>query len=103
MPAFPFVERLMAVLVLCAQARFGLLGLKDHAFPRIKLFKKHQDTAKPVEYGGAMKDSNELLKWTVEQTGVFVGVKVSSAQVLVRLRGHPGGGARELCYAYATF
>lgn len=58
------------------QARFGLLGLKDDSFPRIKLFKKGQDTAKPVEYTGTMKDSSELLRWTVEQTGVFVGVKV---------------------------
>lgn len=56
-------------------ARFGLLGLKDDSFPRIKLFKRGADTAKPVDYSGAMKDSSELLRWTVEQTGVFVGVK----------------------------
>lgn len=58
------------------QARYGLLGVKDDAFPRIKLFKKGQDTAKPVEYTGPIKDSKELLAWTVTQTGVFVGVKV---------------------------
>lgn len=65
------------------QARFGLLGLKDTAFPRIKLFKKGQDTAKPLDYGGAMKDDKALLEWTVQQTGVFVGVKV-------RVRGDGG-------------
>jgi len=62
--------------MLILQARFGLLGLKDDAFPRLKLFKKGSDTAKPVDYGGPMKDSKEMLAWTVEQTGVFVGVKV---------------------------
>lgn len=62
------------------QGRFGLLGLKDDAFPRIKLFKKGADTAKPISYDGVMKDSSELLKWTVEQTGVFVGVKVGSSR-----------------------
>jgi hypothetical protein len=70
------------------QARFGLLGLKDDAFPRIKLFKKGADTAKPISFEGATKDSNDLLKWTVEQTGVFVGVKVGSRQTLVRRRKH---------------
>jgi hypothetical protein len=65
------------------QARFGLLGLKDDSFPRIKLFKKGADTAKPVDYSGAMKDSSELLRWTVEQTGVFVGVKVGGAVALL--------------------
>jgi hypothetical protein len=58
------------------QARFGLVGLKDDAFPRIKLFKKGMDTAKPVDLSGNMKDSKGLLDWTVEQTGVFVGVTV---------------------------
>lgn len=65
-----------AVPLAPVQARFGLLGLKDDAFPRVKLFKKGADTAKPIDYSGAMKDSSELLRWTVEQTGVFVGVKV---------------------------
>lgn len=65
------------------QARFGLVGLPDSALPRIKLFKKGADTAKPVDYGGPMKDSAELLAWTVEQTGVFVGVKVRGVVVVV--------------------
>jgi hypothetical protein len=66
------------------QARFGLLGLKDEAFPRIKLFKKGQHTAKPVDYTKSMKDSNELLAWTVAQTGVFVGVKVRTDCIAFR-------------------
>lgn len=77
--AFPRINFLTFSAVLChavLQARFGLLGLKDEAFPRIKLFKKGQHTAKPVDYTKSMKDSNELLAWTVAQTGVFVGVKV---------------------------
>lgn len=84
--ALPFQVRCMSQQLLCVpcramplapvQARFGLLGLKDDAFPRVKLFKKGADTAKPIDYSGAMKDSSELLRWTVEQTGVFVGVKV---------------------------
>lgn len=53
-----------------------MVGLKDEAFPRIKLFKKGMDTSKPVDCTGNMKESKDLLDWTVAQTGVFVGVKV---------------------------
>lgn len=75
------------------QARFGLLGVKDEAFPRIKLFKKGQDTAKPVDYTGSMKDSSELLAWTVAQTGVFVGVKVRPGLQRIKPRGEAQHGS----------
>jgi hypothetical protein len=72
-----------ALLLQLLQARYGLLGLKDEGFPKIKLFKKGADTAKPLVYSGPAKDSKALLDWTVGQTGVFVGVKV---------RAYGGGG-----------
>lgn len=78
------------------QARFGLVGLKDEAFPRIKLFRKGQDTAKPVDYSASMKDSSELLAWTVAKTGVFVGVKVRS-QPTVRVEAQSSTRAAHLC------
>lgn len=56
-------------------ARYGLVALKDEGFPRYKLFKKGADTTKPLDYTGDMKQAKELLRWTVEQTGVFIGIK----------------------------
>jgi hypothetical protein len=52
------------------------VALKDENFPRYKLFKKGADTTKPLDYKGDMKKAKELLRWTVEQTGVFIGIKV---------------------------
>ncbi|KAF8072473.1 Erp29 [Scenedesmus sp. PABB004] len=56
-------------------ARYGLTGVKDDAWPVYRLFKKGADTAKPLPYDGDMKRASELLRWVVEATGVFVGVK----------------------------
>lgn len=58
------------------QARFGFVGLKDDAFPRVKLFRRGQATSKPLDFTGSLKSSKDMLAWTVQQTGVFVGVKV---------------------------
>jgi hypothetical protein len=67
---------LLPQLLLLLQARYGLVALKDENFPRYKLFKKGSDTTKPLDYKGDMKQAKELLRWTVEQTGVFIGIKV---------------------------
>jgi hypothetical protein len=69
------------LLLLLAQARYNLVALKDEAFPRYKLFKKGADTKKPLEYTGNMKQAKELLRWTVEQTGVFIGIKVEGGMM----------------------
>eukprot|EP00879_Flechtneria_rotunda_P018117 GHRR01018998.1.p1 GENE.GHRR01018998.1~~GHRR01018998.1.p1 ORF type:complete len:221 (+),score=85.40 GHRR01018998.1:607-1269(+) len=56
-------------------ARYGLAGLQDKDFPRFKLFTKGADTTKPIDYKGNTKNSKDMLRWIVEQTGVFVGIK----------------------------
>lgn len=80
---------LLPTLPMCAvcscQARFGLVGLQDDAFPRVKLFKRGQDTAKPIDYTGSLKSETDMLSWTVGQTGVFVGIKASSELVAVAM------------------
>jgi hypothetical protein len=76
----------LPLLLLPPQARYNLVALKDENFPRYKLFKKGADTTKPLEYSGGMKQAKELLRWTVEQTGVFIGIKV-------RFRVHCGGSS----------
>eukprot|EP00775_Hariotina_reticulata_P011716 gene11716-11861_t len=55
-------------------ARYGLSGLKTNDFPRFKLFKKGTDTTQPINYSGESKPKS-MMKWIVQQTGVFVGVK----------------------------
>lgn len=65
------------------QARYGLVGLKDNDFPKYKLFKKGADTTKPADYtpnNDDAKSSKSMLNWIIQQTGVFIGVKVSRQQ-----------------------
>lgn len=61
------------------QARYGLLPLKDSDFPKYKLFRKGADTTHPIDYtpqNDDAKNSKKILEWIVQQTGVFIGIKV---------------------------
>jgi len=69
-----FADASHVFATLC-QARYGLSSLKDSDLPRFKLFKKGADTTQPIDYSGESKPTS-IMKWIVQQTGVFVGVKV---------------------------
>jgi hypothetical protein len=87
---------LLLLLQPLPQARYNLIALKDEQFPRYKLFKKGADTKKPLEYSGNMKQAKELLRWTVEQTGVFIGIKVRCGSSLFKAAAAAAADAKAL-------
>eukprot|EP00808_Paulinella_micropora_P017147 g63177.t1 len=49
-------------------------GVKKEDYPVYLLFKEGQDVSKPLRYSGKAESADAIMRWVVENTGLFIGL-----------------------------